>query len=262
MATKKKSAGTSVAVRGSTAVGAVGSWRDRVAQSVAASKAALSKLPATSGNFLSFRGGTITLGGVLQPNPMPVVILAHGFERTYYSRMYQPDVLTSPDCYSFDGVAPHEDAETPQADACARCEFNQFGTAQNGKGKACKEGARFAMIHADYIESPELVASAPIVQARLSVLNSKVFRGFIEALGEQPLWLDITQIRCQPDPKSQYATSFSKAGVAIDEDVLDAIAARLDEAEKLVTTPYPKVEEQQPQKAVVQSRAPVRPRKF
>ena len=47
-------------------------------------------LPAQSGNFISFQGGSITHGGAQLANPLPVVILATAFERAYYSKDYRP----------------------------------------------------------------------------------------------------------------------------------------------------------------------------
>jgi hypothetical protein len=262
MATRKKSESKSVVVAPQKGV-VVGGWRERAAKSIAVGKAASAKLPQQSGNFISFRGGTPSLGGVNLPNPLPLVILAYGYERTYYSKPYQPDVLAAPDCYSFDGDTPHEKASVPQSDRCATCRFNEFGSAQNGKGKACKEGARFAAIHADMLDSPEKIAGATIVQGRLSVLNSKGFRQYVGYFEEQevPVWASVTQMSVTPDSKSQYAVGFTNIVADLDDADLDAIAARVDEAEKLLTQAYPDVEEQAPARAPAKG-APARKRKF
>ena len=140
MATKKTIPKTEVAVRSSTAVAKPGSWREAAKASMVVQTAALAKLPQQTGNFLSLRGGVISLGGRTLSNPLPIVVLAFDFERVYYSQAYQPDVMTAPDCYSFDGVKPHDQARVPQSDKCVGCRYNDFGSAQNGKGKACKEG--------------------------------------------------------------------------------------------------------------------------
>lgn len=242
-ATSRKKA---VAKTTSTAVVA-GGWRERAAQSVAKSKEALAKLPQASGNFISFRNGQITLGGNPLDNPLPVIILAHGYERVYYSRPYQPDAISAPDCYSFDGDTPHEQSQVPQADRCAQCRFNEFGSASNGKGKGCKEGARFAMIHADALNADDpaaAIAAAQIVQAKLSVLNSKAFRAYAGYFEEMPMWTSVTEIECVPDSKSQYATSFRNLVAEMDDDILDAIAARVGEAEKLIVEAYPEPQEE------------------
>jgi hypothetical protein len=236
-----------------------GGWRERAAKSIAVGKAASARLPQQSGNFISFRGGTPSLGGVTLDNPLNLVLLSYSAERVYYSKAYQPDVLTSPDCYSFDGVKPHASAKVPQSDKCADCRFAEFGSAQNGKGQACKSGARFAAIHADALDSPEKIAAATIIQGRLSVLNSKGFRtyaGYYEE-SEQPIWRVVTQLTVSPDSKSQYAVKFQSVVADLSDDDLDAIAARVDEAEKMLTAAYPNLEEQKP----ASKGAPARKRK-
>lgn len=228
---------------------ATGSWRERAALSVAAGKKASALIPAQTGSFLSFRNGVITLGGVKMENPLPLVILAYGFERSYYSGPYQPDVQATPDCYSYDGVAPHPQAKVPQNDRCSACRFNEFGSAENGKGKACKEGARFVAIHADSLESVAKIATATIVQAKLSVLNSKGFRSYCGVFEEAgvPIWQGITQLTVVPDSKSQYATSFqNETAEGLGDEHMDAIALRVDEAEKMMVQPYPELEVKAP----------------
>lgn len=46
-----------------------------------------------------------------------------------------------PDCFSPDGIAP-KFCELPQAESCAKCEKNEYETAEKGKGKACKNTKR------------------------------------------------------------------------------------------------------------------------
>jgi hypothetical protein len=258
MATKKASKSVVVAPQKGLVVGG---WRERAAKSIAVGKQASAKLPQQSGNFISFRGGSPSLGGVNLPNPLPLVILAYDAERAYYSKPYQPDVTGIPDCYSYDSLVPHEKAKVPQSDSCSQCRFNEFGSAQNGKGKACKEGAKFAAIHADALESLEKIAAAQIVQGRLSVLNAKGFRnyvGYFEDAG-QPIWGSVSVLNVTPDSRSQYAVSFSNIVADLDDTDLDAIAARVDEAEKMLAQPYPDLDEAT--KAPAKG-APARKRKF
>lgn len=260
MATKKKTS-TAVAVRQRTSVALPGSWREKAAQSIAKGKQQSAKLPAASGNFISFRQGAPSLGGAKLPNPLPLVILGYTYERAYYSKPFQPDVMATPDCYSYGGEVPHPKAAIPQSDKCKGCRFDDFGSAQNGKGKGCKEGAKFAAIHADVLESPEKIGAATIIQGRLSVLNSKGFRNYVGYFEESdtPIWAGISTLTVTPDAKSQYAVTFESSVAYLGDDHLDAIAARVDEADKLMAQPYPDLEEQKP---APQAGAPARRRKF
>ena len=263
MASKKQvSKSKELAPRASTQV-VTGNWRERAAKSINTSRAAVAMLPQMSGNFVSFRGGVISLGGNQLANPLPIVLLTHGYERAYYSKPYVPDVLATPDCYSFDNVVPHPKAQVPQNDNCARCHWNEFGSAANQKGKGCKEGARIVFLHGDHIGSPDQVAAAPLMQGRLSVLNAKTFRLYIENVFDaenRATWMTISLMTNVPDARSQYAVSFAPQ-FAVEDDVLEAISLRVDEAEKLLTLPYPDLQEAPPP-AARGNAAPARRRKF
>lgn len=45
-------------------------------------------------------------------------------------------------CFSVDGVKPDETVNMPEHGDCARCPKNEFGSADNGKGKACGDYKR------------------------------------------------------------------------------------------------------------------------
>lgn len=261
MATKKQvKPGRAVATTPGKAL-VTGNWRERAAQSIAKSKEVAAKLPQASGNKLSFKGGVFTLAGNKLENPLPLVILAFNNERTYYSTAYQPDVFTTPDCYSLDGEKPADNAETPQSDRCSQCRFNEFGSAPNGKGKGCKEGAVFAAIHADALESPEKIATAQIVTGSPSVLNSKGFRSYMDSLlPNGPCWSVITTVTNEPDSRSQYALSFQGSVFENDDPTMNALANRLDEAERELAKGYTPIEESAKPKAKTGS--PMRKRKF
>jgi hypothetical protein len=219
-----------------------GSWRERAAKSVQESKAVSALIPAQTGSFISFRNGVPTLGGVKLPNPIPVVILAYGFERSYYSGPYKPDVQAVPECYSYDNERPHEKAKVPQNDNCATCRFNEFKTARDGgNGKACKEGARFVAISADALDSVENIIRATIVQGKLSTLNAKGFRTYVQQFETNgtAIWQGITELSVEPDERSQYAVTYSAQEVELSEEQLDALSSRVDEAITLMAQPYP-----------------------
>ena len=222
-----------------------GGWREMAKQSIAESRKATSMLPQASANVLSFKNGIMTLGGNRLESPLPIVLLAHGYERDYFSKPYQDGVLAIPDCYSFDKIAPHEKSPVPQNDLCETCHWNQWGSDNRQKGKACKEGARLVFMHANHTKSDSAVMAAPLVIARLSVNNSKPFRAYVENVfdaEDRPTWTVQTMLYCEPDQGgNQYAVNFVPTALGADEDILDAIASRLDEAKKLTVQPYPEI---------------------
>ena len=216
-----------------------GSWREYAKQAIVERKAEQAKLSPSGGNFISFRGGVTSVGGVKMPNPFRVILLATSWQRTYYGKPFNPDASATPDCFSFDKQAPHEKSPEPQNDWCHTCHFNEFGSGTNGQGKGCKEGMRIAIIAADQIKSAEALAAAPIVTGSVSFLNSQTLRNFLGAVfDEEEPWQSITLLFNEPDAKSQYALSFEQETELDDDDVLDLLMPRVQEAKALLAAPY------------------------
>lgn len=239
MATKPKSKSTEVTI---AAPKGIVNWRDALKGTVARQKAEAAKMPTLGGNFLSFKGGIISRGGQQLDNPLRVVLLAVQGERAYYSTDWQPDSAATPDCFSFDKLAPHENAEVPQHGTCSGCRFNEFNSARTGGGKACKEIGSMVFIHADALKSAGAVAAAEIMQAKASVLNAKLLNNYVGAMGDSPLCTVVTVIRNQPDAKSQYKLTFEPEEYRASDEIMAALTARVLEAQKLLEVPPPKLE--------------------
>lgn len=240
----KAAPGKAVAPRTMTGI-VPGGWRERAAQSIALNQTKASVLPVASGNFVSFKGGAISLAGRNVGNVLPIVLFDYTYLRQWFAKQYTPDSQASPDCYSLvkDG-APHEKAAVPQSDVCGQCRYNEFGTSMNQKGKACSEGARFVFIEASALSSQEAVLAAPIWSARASYLNSKHLSRYVTNPGfsKIPLWGVVTELSCHPDSGSMYALDFVPQEAALDGDILDALNARMDEAQRILVAEFPVTE--------------------
>src|ERR1700761_5118895 len=113
------------------------------------------------GTFISTRGGTLSIGEeVLPGNQMVVIVLDVVNENTFYDNKFDPDNRQPPLCYAFgrsaDEMAPHESMQVdleyfqPQAETCSVCPHNAWGSAEKGRGKACQNRRRIALIPAGY----------------------------------------------------------------------------------------------------------------
>lgn len=51
-----------------------------------------------------------------------------------------------PSCMSYDGVIPAENSPKKESDSCTHCPLNQFGSAENGVGKKCKNMRRIIVL--------------------------------------------------------------------------------------------------------------------
>jgi hypothetical protein len=92
-----------------------------------------------------------------------IIRMNAGTAKVFYLKGYDPESSEKqkPDCYSNDGVTPASDAANAQSKKCATCAHNQFGSARQGKGKACADSKRLAIATADQINEPMLVRVPP-----------------------------------------------------------------------------------------------------
>lgn len=82
------------------------------------------------------------------------VIIARRPTRAYYTTAYEPGAATEPPYCSAEPNADHEwfgnsEDRKYHGRNCAACEHNVFGTAANGKGKACSEYVSLIMYRQD-----------------------------------------------------------------------------------------------------------------
>lgn len=235
-----KSAPTVPAIPESTGALATGNALELLKQHALKGRQQLAKMPASAGSAgVSFRGGTISVGDDVVGHEMRVVVLHPQYERTYYARDYEAGNKSPPDCYSFDGVTPHEKSAAIQSPQCEGCPWNEWKSDRRQRGKACKEGMRLGMLRFDGL-TPDNVATAPILTARLSVMNAKdaqpVLSRMYDTIGH-PAGA-ITTLVAESDPVRQIKNELVPEG-PLPEELQAGVIARLEEAEKLLTTPYP-----------------------
>lgn len=214
----------------------------------------IAKAPAATGNMISFRGGSMVLNDIPLGNRLPVILVAAQFERSYYPGAFTPGEAVVPSCYSRDNIVPHEDAAFPQHDTCKDCQWNQFETAREGTGKACKEGLKLAVVHAEQAADPK--SNPVIAQCRLSVLNAKTIRQDLQGIMANPNIEHSVQailtLTCVPDAKSQYKTGLVFEGYAPGE-VVERVEPLIEQAEELLNESYPSSMAIDPKAAAVKS---------
>lgn len=237
------------AVKSSKPGTAVVSWAEKLANKA---QEAASEERMSSASALSFRSGQLNISG--QPvagNALSVIVVGSVFENQYYDPAYdyEPDSPRSPICFAFSkkegDLAPHEDSAIPQHEQCGMsgkpgcCEWNEFGSAEKGRGKACKNIRRLALISAAPL-TPEAVRDGEILQAKLPVTSGPGWAQYVNMLAatyQRPPWAVITEIGAVPDPKTQFKVTFTFKGL-ISEDLLDVLEARHETTYDLLAIPY------------------------
>lgn len=239
-------------------------WADQAARYAAQEKL-------VGGTFISARGGTLAVGEEVMPgNQMAVVVLDVVMENTFYDAKFDPDNRQPPLCYAFGRaateMAPHESMQidpeyfVPQATACQECPHNAWGSADKGRGKACQNRRRLALIPAGYYEARrgskdmdlklfsdlKHFESADIAYLKLSVTSVTPWSKYVNLIAanfSRPPHGIITRIALEPDAKTQFKFTFEMIEEVPDE-LARAVMARHDQAEQQVIQGYQEPAEQ------------------
>ena len=238
-----------------------------------AEQAANMERGAPMGRNFSFKGGQMVFDGApVKENEVVVIVAGAVIEKAFYDGVYDPDNPEPPVCFAFDtdqdNLAPiPEDVADLQNDVCATCEWNKFGSADRGKGKACKDVRRLALIPAgtiqrngdiELVEDPKELAKAELGFAKLPPTSLTPYATFVRQVAntmKRPPHGIYAIMKCNPDPKNQFVISWEVVDL-VPEKLLPAIMERHDEAMKALVQPYtyPTEEERDQRKAQAKGR--------
>lgn len=196
-----------------------------------------------SAGQISVRAGQLTYNG--QPvagNQLDAIVIASTHANLYYEGVFDPDVQTNPVCYAYspDGktMVPHPSASKPQHTDCATCPHNQWGSADRGKGKACKNSRHLALIPAS--TTPENVLSSEQAVLKLPVMSVQNWATYVDKCATMyqrpPLGL-ITQIGTVPDARSQFKVTF-QAQDKVSTEMLGALLQLSEGAARMLEREY------------------------
>lgn len=211
---------------------------------------------------------------VLDSTKLAVVIVGANpkLSKTYYASQWDKDAEpTAPDCYSLDGVKPHPEAEQPQSDMCAGCQWNAWGSKVTPTGqqvKACADKKRLAVVSADDPTGPTYLLE--VTPAALKGLNA--YQKELSTRGIPP---EIVKTMVSFDTDASFPKLKFGFGGFIDEETQtaledvfgsDQVKAITGEAQPEAAAPKPKAEkpkpvlvkEAEPEAAPVEEEAPKR----
>lgn len=222
-------------VPGNQETTAVISWEERLAGYAAEAAAE----ETVQGTFISLRGGRISIDK--QPvagNVLDCVVIAYARENAWYPGKFDPNNPVPPRCYAIQPVrantneldmAPHVDVEEPVAELCDGCPKNEWKSGDGGKGKACKNVRRLALIPADALKSSQGVSEADVLYLKLPVLSVQNWSKYVNAVAaeyKRPPFAMVTQISTEPDAKAQFKVTFKPGYKISDPEILNALVAR------------------------------------
>jgi hypothetical protein len=211
-----------------------------------------------TGQFFSLKAGVLAFAGSPFPGNELACVIADGvLENVYYEGKYVEGVANAPKCFAFGrdeaAMEPHEvcvKAKTAQCDACRECRMNQWASAETGKGKACRNSRRLALIPAgsfdaqgrlELIEDEEHYRGAELAYLRLPVTSVKGYAAYVKQLAatlKRPPHGVITRVKVVPDQQTQFKVVFS-AIQPVPDAVMGVIMQRHAEAAEVISFPYP-----------------------
>ncbi len=215
------------------------------AEKMASSAKEVAEMETAGSNVISIKGGIMQIGGDPIPgSQMDVVIVGVVTERRLYTSRYDPDVITLPACYaqSVTGVdmAPASNSPSPQSETCRTCPKDQFKSAENGRGKACKESRKLLVVPVDNINDPKK-ASGETGLMSIPITSVKKFWGpYVKGLSAQhqrPPWAVVTTIKASPDNKTILRVEFTLKDL-LTEDQLANIFPLVEPAEQSLMQPF------------------------
>lgn len=238
---------------------AIVAWEEEMAKQ--AKVQATAEKVDTYNKTIGTRHGILTVDGTPIPgNTIDAVILLAVHENKWYENGFDPDNITIPDCYAFgdvnneedpsEGMAPHEEAKNKQSDACEGCPLNEFGSAEKGRGKACKNIRRLICMEPSDLEgTPKEIMAAEMRSLSLPVTSVKNWGKYMGSVADdmsRPSWGVVTTISLVPDPKNQFAVVFEfKELVNFNQEMYDALKKKLVDLKKNVIQPYVEIPQQE-----------------
>lgn len=219
------------------------------------------------GKFFSLKAGQLSYDDVPLPgNQMVAIVIAWCLENVYYGSEYDADNRTPPTCFAFckssedkDEMEPHEavdkeDCFERQSPDCASCDNNQWGSAERGRGKACSNRRRLALLPAgsyvplgkgkgyelEMFADEDHYAQVDPGYIKVPVMSGKGFDSYVRSLSEdlkRPTHAVFTRIWAEPDPKSQFKLCFELME-KVPNDLLPVIMKRHKDIYEKLDFPY------------------------
>jgi len=139
---------------------------------------------------------------------------------------------------------------------CDQCPHSEWGSADKGRGKKCANRRRLAVIPAGrflpgktrrdaaemaVFEDPQHYREASIAFLKLPVTSTKNWSRYVRKLNKDhqvPPFAVLTHIWLENDEKTSFKVCFDTIEVIEDEDLLEILFKRNEEAEGVIEQPY------------------------
>lgn len=245
---------------------ALARWDEELAKQA---EVAAGMATAAGGQFFSVQGGVLQWkGSPLPGNQVAAVVVSHILENVYYADKFDPDNPSPPHCFAIGTkereLVPHEaavEAGTALEGPCMSCPNNEWGSAETGRGKACRNSRKLALLAAgsfshqdklELIDDEGHFESAELGLLRLPVTSIQAFDSFVQKVHgslklngkPMPPCGVVARIKVVADPKTQFKVTFDALS-EVPKGLLPLVAGRIAEANRLLTQPYQMLSEEE-----------------
>lgn len=188
-------------------------------------------------------------------NQMAVVVLDHVLENTYYEDDYDPENPAPPTAYALgrdEKTIKWSDDSDPRwaGELCIDSDINQFGSADKGRGKACRNLRRLLVIPAgtinkktgdfELIEDEEHFDEAAPAFLKIPPTSTTNWSLYVKQLNgalKKPPFAVVTLVKVVPDAKTQFKVTF-EALEELPMEMMETLVRRHKEAAELIMQPY------------------------
>lgn len=188
-------------------------------------------------------GDFIGPDGVNHGNEIQVVVLDFISRNSFYPHPFDQDNPTPPACYALGKVIkemkPEADSPEKQSDLCITCKLNEFKSAPNKKGKACRNFYDLAVLIVDP-ENPKAhnAPDAPIYVLPVSPKSLRAWDGIVPAVARALDGVPIKAIiTVSGTPAGTYATLQFHADFVANPDYAQHFQRRAEASELLFRHP-------------------------
>lgn len=221
----------------------------------------------SAGNMIKCAGGVVKYkDSIIAGAKMRIVVLDHVLFNGDYEGRYDPNNPSQPRCFAIarekGDMAPSDKSSDKQNPTCIGCWANEFKSAGEGrKGKHCGNHVRLEVIAEGDLEEPGSIATTDVAYIHIFPTSMAAWAAYVKTLDPKPTCAFVTEFAVVPDPKNQFAMTFSKVGMIEDSEALGAVIARYKKnlAARTIFWEYEPIEEE---KTAVKKASPAKKRKF
>jgi hypothetical protein len=181
--------------------------------------------------FISTTDGVMKHGEIEIGKELDVIILGVAVEHALYPQAYSKGKPSNPVCF-FVGrnekdAAPDSSSPQKQGTSCAQCVKGAFGSAPNGRAKACRQTRRLLLLPTASPLDPD----GQLYRLRVPPTSVKHLRAYVAKVrAYRPVETVVTRVEFVGHDKNRFEVKFTAVDKLDDRALLQALARRAAEA--------------------------------